>query len=239
MDGEDTLRQIQDRLSRLSHRGAPADLIAELLPSTRAEAVTWARRTAGWDEYRGRYPGQAVAVARVVSRRAMRAFDLTLTEDGRVLDRHAEGLPFRPPEPTRVFPLDVGGEAVKVEYTAEYFPRSGQDHFYFVSPHEPSQPHPLSETGYLSHFALHDAVEACGGPEAYAALFAEARLRGAEKEFAATFEGAWPEVKKPRRRKSAGERGPPPVVGEHTAAVAQERQAEASVTRPPRQGELF
>jgi hypothetical protein len=240
----ETLQHLQDRLGRSA---APARIIEDLLPRTRADAVAWVRRLPLWDEYRGQYPDQVVALARVISRRAMREFDLAIGEDGRVLERVREGTPWNTPAPALTFPLAVGGEEVRVEYTREYFPRSGQDHFYFVSPHTPPRAHPLSETGYLSQFIRHDTVEACGGPHAYAALFAEARLRGEEQELAATFEGRPPEGKPPRRKRPepvaspAREQMPPAVVlGEHTAAVVQEQLGPGQpVQPPPRQGMLF
>jgi hypothetical protein len=238
VDSEDTLRRIQDRLGR---GDPPARVIEELLPLTPDEAVGWARRLPAWDEYRGPFQGQAVALARVVSRRAMRAFGLAFSEDGRVVGRPREGRPWPAPIPVQTFRLAAGGEELGVEYTPDYFPGGGTDHFSFVSPHQPPRPHRLSETGYLSQFAPHDAVEACGGPRAYAALFAEARLRGQEKAFNATFEGEWPEGKRRRRKKAApaaGE-GRPPVLGEHTARAVGGQGPPKPGEGPPRQGMLF
>lgn len=165
MTPEETLTCIRGRLAAGDR---PAAVIGQLLPRTRDEAVTWARRLSVWDEFRDRYGARAVGVARVVSRRAMREHRPTLTEDGRVADgRHPAR---RPQRPSCDFPLP-GGEA-RVEYTAD-------------------------------------------DPEAYAALYAEARLRGREE----VFEGARPEVRPgrpPTRRR-------PPVLGGHTAgAVAPE-----------------
>jgi hypothetical protein len=242
VDSEDTLRRIQDRLGQ---GATAARVIEELLPRTPDEAVSWARRLPAWDEYRGPYQGQAVALARVVSRRAMRAFGLAFSEDGRVVDRPREGRPWPAPIPVQTFRLAAGGEELVVEFTPAYFPGGGTDHFSFVSPHQPARPHCLSETGYLSQFAPHDAVEACGGARAYAALFAEARLRGEEKAFNALFEGEWPQEKRPRRKKAppppppgAGE-GRPPVLGEHTARVVGGQEPPKPGEGPPRQGMLF
>jgi hypothetical protein len=235
------LPRIQDRLTR---GAAPAEVIAELLPRSREEAVAYARRLPLWDEYRGRYSDQAVALACVISRRAMREFGLAIGEDGRVTERFREGVTPPTPKPSLTFPLAVRGEDVRVEYTSDYFPRSGQDHFYFVSPHEPARAHPLSGTGHWSQFAMHDAVEACGGPESYAALYAEARLSGREKEFAALFEGKWPEAKQPRRKRASRPAGAPAraelqVVGGHTAAVAEERREAPDEKQPLAQKSLF
>ena len=74
-------------------------MIEELLPSTRTEAVAWARWMTAWEEYRGSYPDQVIGLARVVSARAMRAFSLTLSEDGRVRDWLPGGKPWQAPRP--------------------------------------------------------------------------------------------------------------------------------------------
>jgi len=77
-----------------------------------------------------------------------------------------------------------------VEYTAQYFPNSAIGMLYFRCPHEPAKPHALSDSGHLSRFVPPDTVEACGGPQQYAALLADAILGGKEKEFTEAFEGA-------------------------------------------------
>ena len=239
----DTLQQIQERLSRGQ---VPQQVIEELLPQTSAGAVTWARRLTGWEEFGGQFPPQVVALARLISRRAMRAYTLTLSEDGRVIDRTREGRVWQRPPPALTFRLAVQGQELRVEYTPDYFPNGGRDLFSFVSPHEPPQSHGLSETGYLSHMAPHDAVEACGGARVYAALFAEARLRGQEQAFSATFEGAKAERKQRRGKKtfqpvSAPETvvEPSPVLGEHTARVMGEQLETQVPEKPPRQSTLF
>jgi hypothetical protein len=245
----DILDQIQ---ARLNEGTSPAQVIAELLPRTRAEAVGWGRRLPAWDEYRGQYPGQTVAVARLVSRQALRAFRLILTEYGQVIDKPGEQGRHRTPEPSLRFRLALGDEEVCVAYTPDYFPQDDRSDFYFTSLHESSQPHPLSGSGYWTHFASQDAVEACGGPQAYAAQLAAARLRGEEKSFDAAFEGKPPEY----RKQPAGSKGrrrrkvplpampaptePPPiaVLGEYTAQVIVEREAQPP-QQPPRQRLLF
>jgi hypothetical protein len=95
----------------------------------------------------------------------------------------------------------VGSEEVRVEYAPHYLPNSDQDLFTFISPHESLRPHPLSETGFWSHFTFRDAVEACGGPESYASLLTESMLQG-DRSFDALFHGATSE-KLTRQRKSA------------------------------------
>ncbi len=241
MNCEATLQHIRDRLGQAA---IPAEVIEELLPCTRSRAVTWAQRLPAWDEYRGQYSDQAVALARVVSLRAMRAFALALSADGRVVGRSSENKPW--PTPTLRFVLRIGGEEVRVEYTPDYIPGGGRDLFSFVSPHAPRRPRGLSETGYLAQCVPRDAVEACGGVRAYAVLFAEAQLRGDGKAFDATFEGTDPQTKPSRRRKSpvpasppAEAETPPPVLGEHTARVVEGAAGTRSPGEPPCQGMLF
>jgi hypothetical protein len=238
----DTLQHIQERLRQGL---VPQQVIEELLPLTRTDAVTWTRRLSAWEEYGEQFPAQVVALARIVSLLAMRAFGLSLSEDGRVVERLREGKPGRTPKPSLTFLLAVGGEEVRVEYTRDYFPCGGKDYFYFVSPQTPPAPHPLSATGYLSQFVLHDAVEACGGPKAYAAMFAEARLRGEEEVFKAMFEGTGSEAKQPRRRKAFPSASLPrsgeqlPVIGEHTAQVIAEQEDKKATGQPPRERTLY
>jgi hypothetical protein len=231
-----TLKRIQDRLSQGL---APALIIEEMLPRSRDDALSWARRLAGWEEYQPAYPAQVIALARLVSLRAMREHGLMLREDGHVVDRPREGKPWKTPTPSLTFRLDVGGQEMRVAYTPGYFPNSGTDNFYFVSPHEPPQPHLLSETGYMSRFVPNDAVEACGGPQAYAALLADAVVRGEADKFTAALEGKPPEAGQTRRGKAsrpgtAGKQSPPP--GEHSAKLIAE---EETPRKPPKQGMLF
>ena len=84
MHSHDTLQQLQHSLSQGI---PPTRLIEDLLPRTCADALAWARRLPLWDEYRRQFPDQAVALTRIISRRAMKAFNLALTEDSRVLER--------------------------------------------------------------------------------------------------------------------------------------------------------
>jgi hypothetical protein len=237
----DTLNRIQTLLSQGT---PPARLITGMLPRSRDEAIGWARRLPGWDEERGRYPDQAIAIARLISRQAMRTFRLNLSEDGQVIERPDAGGRRPPPEPPQQFRLALGDEEIIVAYTRGYLPNAGTDHFSFESPHDPPQPHALSGTGYWSHFAWHDAVEAIGGPRAYAAQYADARLRGEENAFSATFEGAPPESKPPRRQKTTSPEAPPmpvphAVLGEHTAGVIAEREPDPLPKPPAHQRRLF
>ena len=225
---EEILRHIEKRLSQ---GVAPAVLIKEMLPRTRDGALSWGRRQAVWDDYRREYPAQAVALARIISQRAMREHGLTLRKNGRVVKQPAEGKGWKPP--TAIFPLVIGGEELRVEYTAQYFPNDDTALLYFVSPHEPAKAHPLSETGYHSCFVPHDAVEACGGPQAYASLLAQAILRGEEQGFIEVFEGALP-VTDPRRHRK--ENRPAAEPGGHAERVMVEQE---KPQEPPRQRMLF
>ncbi len=227
MTAPEALARIQAALAQAD----PLAVIEQLMPKTLPEAFTWIRMRPVWDEYRGQYPDQVLGVAAVISRRAMKVYGLRFAEDGTVRGRDGKQ--------TRRFTMDVRGEAVNVEYVRNYFP--GTDHLYFTSP-EPG-PHPLSNTGYFSHFCLPEAVEACGGPEAYAARYSVERLAGREKEFVVAFEGKWPEVKrkkpKPVEREverepevEAVESEPPkPVVGPHTALVREPEPEKKMVQR--------
>jgi hypothetical protein len=241
LEPHETLARICDRLAA---GAAAADVIAELRPWSLPEALAWARLRPLLDEYRGRFPDRALGVAAVLGRRAVREFRLEAGDDGRVRPARPEGQPWRTPEPA-VFTLDVAGGPVRVEYVAGYFPAGGTDHFSFVSPDAPGTPHSLSGSGYWSHFCPAEAVEACGGPQAYAALYAGTRLAGAEKGFTALFEGEWPEARHPRRKRAPrpGETPAmveaPPVVGGHTAAVAEERRQASGEAQPPVQKTLF
>jgi hypothetical protein len=237
----DTLQQIQEGLNRGL---VPQLVIEELTPLTRAEAVTWIRRLPSWEEFGGQFPPQVVALARVISQRGMRAFGLKLSEDGRVVTRNREGPPWQTPKPSMTFRLTLGGEEVLVAYTPFYFPDGRTDYFYFISPLDPPRPHCLSETGYLSVLPSHDVVEACGGPKAYAALYAEARLRGEDQKFAAASEGEWPQTNHPRRQKVVAPASPPagqqlPVLGEHTGQVVAKQQDKKADRRPSRERSLF
>jgi hypothetical protein len=218
MNPFDTLQHIQAQLAQQQ----PTQVIEELSPRTRTDAETWIRRLPIWVEHAEQFTAQSVAIARIIGQRAMRCFGLKLSEDGRVVSTRLEGPSWQTPKPTKKFRLSLNGEEVQVEYTPFYFPDGRTDLVYFVSPNDPVQPHCLSETGYWSKLTPHDAIVACGGAEAYAALLAEAHLRGEAKEFEAVFEGKLPEGK--RKRKEPKEEPVKPVVGKHTAQVIAEEQ---------------
>ncbi len=116
-------------------------------------------------------------------------------------------------EQKRRFEINVRGYVVNVVYTPDYFP--GRAHFAFTSPHSPPRPHPVSETGYRSHFTTRAEVEKAGGAEAFAALYAEQIAK--EKE---------PKPRKPRPKPAAKalERGNGPAEGGHAARIEEERK---------------
>src|ERR1700722_14222915 len=101
----DTLKHIQERMSQGL---GPQQVIEELLPLTRTDAVTWLRRLSIWAEYAEQFPVQTVALARLISPRARREFSLKLTEDGRVIDSKHQGPPCQTPRPTKKFRLSIG-----------------------------------------------------------------------------------------------------------------------------------
>src|SRR5207244_1037333 len=183
LDPHALLTQLKDHLSQGT---APMQVIEEFLPRLRADALAWARRLSLWDEYRGQFPPQVVALARVLSRRAMRQFGLLLDQDGHVVSEQGQQVARPAACPRLCFPLRVRDEEVQVEYAPHFFSNSDQDLFTFLSPHEPPRPHPLSATGCWAHLTSRDAVEACDGPEPYATLLAEAVLRG-ERDVDAVF----------------------------------------------------
>lgn len=221
MTAEATLRQLQERLNQ----SVPlTELVEESQPETKADAIRWARHLSAFDEYRNRCPNRVIALARIIARRALKEYQLVLTEDGRVLERHRrQGVQS---EMTDSFEIEIGGQEVRVDYIRDYYPADGTDLFQFRSPDDPARPIPLSETGYWSHFAHHDAVEACNGPQTYSQLVAAARLDGHLDTFEALFEG--------EARCSARRASKRPVLGEHTAKAADSPEPENPECRPPR-----
>jgi len=214
----ETLQHIQQRLTHES----PSQIIEAMLPQTSSGALTWARRLSGWGEYP--FPAQVIGLARVISQRSMREFGLKLSEDGRVVDQRCQPGPTGKPEWS--FRLAVAGEELSVKYRSDYFP--GIDLVSFVA----DKPHGLSATGHLAQFVPHDVIDACGGPEAFAAQFAEATLQGNAQEFMAAFKGKSPE---PKRHQPAKEQ----AVGGHTTRVIGEAESSPATDAPSVQRLLF
>jgi hypothetical protein len=181
------LPEIRDRLDQ---GAAPTDIIEQLTPRSRDAGAALARRLPLWDEYRGEYSDQVIAIARVLSLRAMGRFGLAFDNGVRLVTSTKERGGSKPrARPSWRFSVPLSGESIDVVYTPDYFPDRAMDLFSFVSPHDPPQPHALSPTGYWSQFVPRDAVDACGGPERYATFLATARLAGSDATFASLFEG--------------------------------------------------
>ncbi len=203
------LANIQQGLAR---GASPIELIDALQPKTAFGAEEWIRSLPMFSPYEYLHSQQVVSIARIIAKRAMREFSLKLTEDGRVIDANQKRPDWSTPKPTTKFTLKLAGEEINVEYTKGYF-CDGTDSYSFTG--KPGQPHCLSETGFWSKPVPGDAVEACGGAEAYAVLVAEAKLKGETGELDAIFEGEWRETRACRPR----EKKPPAMIGQHTAQV--------------------
>jgi len=196
--------------------------------------MAFARRIALWEEFRGEYGNQAVAIAAAVSRRGMKEFSLEFSQEGRLGERWTQRGRNYPPPPCLRIPITVAGEEVIAEYTPEYLGSLSTDHIAFVSPHDPKKPIPMSKTGYHSHFTSREAVDAMGGPARYATELAEALVSGSERQFDAAFHGPGPEIKKAVKPTRRLDGHPKPVLGGHTAKVIQGPDAS-----PPKQNTLF
>jgi hypothetical protein len=253
---QNTLKHIQDRLGQ---GGKPTQIITDLLPQNRSDALTWGQRLSGWDEYRTQFSGQIIAIARVISKRAMRLHGLAFDDEGRVVE--SRSLVERNTwikKPSRCFPLQIGEDCVTVEYTPGYFAKAGTDRFCYIGDPLPAdarrismlhehKAHALSDTGWHSHVASHDAVEAAGGPEAYAAQYAEAVLQETDYEFERAFNGpklgADPRPWRQRLPANIPDDEASPadrtVLGENTAQLAEDRTEQQHPELPPRQRLLF
>jgi hypothetical protein len=76
---------------------------------------------------------------------------------------------------TITFTLIIEAQEMIVKYVPDWMVDMG--HFEFRSPHKPTRRIPVSETGYLSHFAPMDEVNAANSPEEYARDYALSQLR--------------------------------------------------------------
>ena len=74
------------------------------------------------------------------------------------------------------FSLTVDAQQMRVRYQPNYFADTG--HFEFRSPHKPPRRIPISQTGYRSHFASMEDIEAAQSPQEYARMVALALLFG-------------------------------------------------------------
>jgi hypothetical protein len=73
------------------------------------------------------------------------------------------------------FELVIEAQRMIVDYVPYWMADTG--HFEFRSPHDPARRIPVSETGYRSHFAAMEDVEAEASPQEYAQLAALAIIR--------------------------------------------------------------
>jgi hypothetical protein len=73
------------------------------------------------------------------------------------------------------FTLTVEAQEMIVQYQADWMPDMG--HFEFRSPYEPPRRIPVSETGYRSHFAAMEDVDASSSPQDYAREVAISMIR--------------------------------------------------------------
>ncbi len=75
----------------------------------------------------------------------------------------------------QTFIVVIDAQEIVVDYRPHWMPDVG--HFEFRSPHKPARPIPVSETGYRSHFAAMEDVEASASPQDYARETALALLQ--------------------------------------------------------------
>lgn len=74
------------------------------------------------------------------------------------------------------FTITVEAQPMVVRYEPRWL-KSDYAHFEFRSPHKPARRIPVSETGYLSHFASIEDVKEARGPQNFAREFTFAVLR--------------------------------------------------------------
>lgn len=77
------------------------------------------------------------------------------------------------------FSLTVDAQEMRVRYQPNYFADTG--HFEFRSPHKPPRRIPISQTGYRSHFAGMEEIEAAPSPQEYARMVALELLFGEKR----------------------------------------------------------
>jgi hypothetical protein len=73
------------------------------------------------------------------------------------------------------FTITVEAQPMIVSYEPNWL-KSGNAHFVFRSPHNPPQRIPVSDTGYLSHFAAMEDVRQARSPHNFARAFVLAAL---------------------------------------------------------------
>ena len=107
---------------------------------------------------------------------------MSATKSQRSPRRKAGRASARNARPKLEFRLIVEGQEMHVSYEANWwggeFPHG---HFEFRSPHEPPRRIPVSETGYLSHFAPMADIETYPSAEEFAHAFVAAFLDRSRK----------------------------------------------------------
>ena len=76
----------------------------------------------------------------------------------------------------KAFTITVEAQPMLVSYEPRWL-KSDYAHFEFRSPHKPARRIPVSETGYLSHFASMEDVKEARSPQDFAREVAFALLR--------------------------------------------------------------
>jgi hypothetical protein len=74
------------------------------------------------------------------------------------------------------FRITVEAQEMVVSYERRWR-KSGYAHFEFRSPHKPARRIPVSETGYLGHFATSEEISQAGSPRDLARGFVTAYLQ--------------------------------------------------------------
>jgi hypothetical protein len=78
------------------------------------------------------------------------------------------------------FTIVIDAQEIVVSYRPHWMQHVG--HFEFTSPHKPRRPIPISETGYLSHFANMKDIETATSPQDVASDAALALLRSENRQ---------------------------------------------------------
>jgi hypothetical protein len=87
----------------------------------------------------------------------------------------------------KTFTITVEAQPMLVSYEPRWL-KSDYAHFKFRSPHKPARRIPVSETGYLSHFASMEDVKDAKSPQDFAREEALALLRSRRRAWDATNE---------------------------------------------------
>jgi hypothetical protein len=100
--------------------------------------------------------------------------------------------PARSKSKQQKFRISVEGQEMLVEYEPDWM--DGMGHFQFRSPFKTPRRIPVSETGYRSHFADMEEIEAADSPEDYARRYALSLIRRVPPEQLDFAEGMQPSL---------------------------------------------